>query len=94
MTAPRLRPRRFYLRPTEQYVGFGRSIPEQPDLLEVEFRLGWRVLVVCRVCLIAERERLQSELDRLRHLALGASKNVAGGIAALEQRIAKHAPKD
>jgi hypothetical protein len=82
-----LRPRRIYWRPAGGYVGFGRSVPQQPDLLESEWRLGWRILVVCRVCLLAERDRLQAEADRLRVLARRASTNVSEGIFAIERHL-------
>jgi hypothetical protein len=83
-----LRPRRIYLRPSGRYVGFGRAVPQQPDLVEAEYRIGWRILVVCKVCLTTEVQRLQAEEARLRALARFAADRVDEGVASLERRIA------
>ncbi|MCF8534088.1 MAG: hypothetical protein K9G48_13860 [Reyranella sp.] len=89
-----LRPRRIYWRPTEGYVGFGRNVPEQPDLMESEYRFGWRIVVVCRVCLLAERHRLQqanvalqAEVERITALARAASVRIGQGVGIIDKRI-------
>lgn len=81
-----LRPRRIYWRPAGGYVGFGRNVPEQPDLYETEYRLGWRIVVVCRVCLMGRIDQLEREVSRIKALAKRAGANVADGIAAIDQR--------
>lgn len=85
-----LRPRRCYLRPAGGWVGFGRNItPAQPDITEVEYRLGWRILTVCKVDLMADRQQLADENARIKDLARQASANVSEGMAAIDVEIAK-----
>lgn len=81
-----LRPRRLYWKPAGGYVGFGRNEPEQPDLYEAEFRVGWRIVVVCRVCLMTEVTTLRAEVARIKALAKKAGGHVADGVAALDRR--------
>lgn len=83
---PSLRPRRIYWRPAGGYVGFGRNVPEQLDLYETEYRLGWHIVVVCRVCLMGKIDQLEREVARIKALARKAGANVADGIAAIDQR--------
>jgi hypothetical protein len=94
MSGPVLRPRRIYCRPADGYVGFGSHHPEQPDLMESEYRFGWWIVVVCRVCLLAERQRLlmanfalQAELDRIKALARQASVSLGKGVGLINKRI-------
>lgn len=89
-----LRPRHIYWRPAGRYVGFGRNVPEQPDLMESEFRFGWRIVVVCKICLITERERLQqandalrAEIERIRTHARAASLRIGAAVGIVEKKI-------
>jgi hypothetical protein len=83
-----LRPRRIYWRPTNSF-GFGRRRPEQPDLVESEFQIGWRVLVICRVDLLDDHQRVTDENARIKNLAREAGDNVARGMAAIDVEIAR-----
>lgn len=89
-----LRPRHIYWRPAGRFVGFGQNHPEQPDLMESEFRAGWWIVVVCRICLLAERRRLQrmnaalqADIDRIRALAHNASLRVGAAGAIIDKKI-------
>lgn len=88
MTSARLRPRRLYWRPTATF-GFGPRTPDRLDLVEREFQIGWRVLVVCRVDLLDDHQRLADENARIKDLARRASANVGEGMAALDVEIAR-----
>jgi len=82
--------RRFYLRPAGRWVGFGRNAqPDQPDVVEREYRIGWRLLSICRACLLSERERLAQENARISDLARRASSNVVEGMRAIDVEIAR-----
>lgn len=77
----RLRPRRLFWRPTETF-GFGPRTPDRLDLVESEFQIGWRVLIVCRVDLL-------TELDNASAAAAVARDSIDRGLTAIDVELAK-----
>lgn len=62
MSDRRLRPRRIYIRPAGGFVGFGK-VHDQLDLFESEYRVGWWLVGICRVCLVDTLLKLRAGMS-------------------------------
>lgn len=82
-----LRERGWYLKPAGRFVGFGRLEP-QLDLFKQQYRLGWWLLAVCRVCIVTEVKQLRGEVERMKGVVRSAKAHVGAAIDITEKRIA------